>query len=594
MRKAGIVLGALALVVAGVLGYLQLTRLTRYIASVKENPFRSAELAWLAEHADDVRVQALFGERLAELAKEAQCAYGSKSHVEPVVRGLAKNPPPTSDAFHRQVVALWAHFHEVDLAPLLQRIPDGPLRDGAVVTELHRLAQSSDYRADPCFDRIVGALEARKAAPDAAYADAVVSAGIHYRHAGVARLLDKLAGSPLLPPAVAHGIVEVGTRGWPGKDTLERLKALVQKARPPVDDQVAGAILALWRGGLTEVLDLARALGPGAAQPLRQAVEALNGTPKRAHAQVLLAKLGWGEPVSPADAAREVMAIVEQLRFAQEARERNAMSYERGDYSLLTWAKINDATVESLVALGPAAVAPLKDVLTYNPRDVVGHAARALARLDAAALSARVVQGFDELERSWALFKPKPGEPIGGLASWGYLVTEGMSALVSIEGEAAEVAFLRALASSIPQLSDWAGNVLEKRLGCDRRGDAFFRFLASRSSFSLGTVQAYEQSLAAYGAQVVPSVVASLEALLVKAGNPAKVPWVHKVIAFHVLAKVGDRRAVPVLEKYRADRSSYALTRTAYDRRGEAGKSTSQTIYFATLCDEALRASAAR
>jgi hypothetical protein len=119
------------------------------------------------------------------------------------------------------------------------------------------------------------------------------------------------------------------------------------------------------------------------------------------------------------------------------------------------------------------------------------------------------------------------------------------------------------------------------RLKPDALIDVLFNYIAKKDSFEVREVNVYEGMLRATGPAGGERIVQNLARLLDRAGgDPDKVFWIYKKMAFTVLRDTGKASGIPVLKKYLADPGSYESTQT----NARTGVTKRQEITFRSRC----------
>jgi hypothetical protein len=270
------------------------------------------------------------------------------------------------------------------------------------------------------------------------------------------------------------------------------------------------------------------------------------------------------------------------------------------------WGKTDQPTIEhslaSLVAIGPAAGEALEVGLANPHRAIVQVAAKALARVDAKRLIARVRVAL-------ALFSPEAkkleelpmGQPLPKdlkLTTYigeGRVAAEGLAALAETPGDEDMVDLLRdAVACPDPTAAERAVAALAKRLDTAHFVPALFASFAEKRRFSHDEIDIYVKALTDRP-DAGPALVKTLEKLLNAAGTPDALPAIHKIVALRALEAVGDKSAVAVLERCAKDATSYTDVMTTYDRNTmRPTKVEKQERSFAELAQAALRSARGR
>jgi hypothetical protein len=140
----------------------------------------------------------------------------------------------------------------------------------------------------------------------------------------------------------------------------------------------------------------------------------------------------------------------------------------------------------------------------------------------------------------------------------------------STDSPAADLCLLRGLSTFDEDLAGRCARRLQERQSGSELVETLMGYVARKPRFSAAEVELYEDLMVARGAAGARALVAVLARLLAAAGgDPERVFWVQKRMAFRVLARVGTPEALPVLERYLEDGTSYASVERAGDRRTE-------------------------
>jgi hypothetical protein len=383
---------------------------------------------------------------------------------------------------------------------------------------------------------------------------------------------------------------------WPTAASAVIARTLA--ARPPV--QTVEQALALCAGygidGEAVFVDLAKRLDRSV---LDQALTRAAADPDervRDDARALACELGLGQPDDVASVLRVAARSAEDYltRFnAYDSTKRapdddgRCLSVVEGgpaaQWQAFTYvSNLLEGPRRALVALGPKATPALVELLETSPsRWRWTLAARALAEGDPPAF-------FAWVERQFLTF--------GRAAEADDAASERVArALVAVShlppgDPRADGCCLRAFSSVEGKVRLFALAGIEERIPAERRCDAVFDYLARREEFDVPEVQCYQDMLVKIGEDLPAHVVATLERLLAAAqGDPEQVRWIQKVLALRLLAKVGDRRALPILAKYRADTGGYQwITETTVE--GKPPERTTQEIPFAQAVAETVAA----
>lgn len=154
--------------------------------------------------------------------------------------------------------------------------------------------------------------------------------------------------------------------------------------------------------------------------------------------------------------------------------------------------------------------------------------------------------------------------------------------------DAVDFSLMRSLSSLDERVARLSALLLRKRMKRARFIDTLFQFLARKASFEERELVIYESALVGYKSSASEDIARNLTTLLDSArGRPEAVFWVHKVLAFRALKRVGTRSAMAILQKYQRDSSTYIKVQR-HPRL--PGKTQNLSLRFADLAQQALSA----
>jgi len=593
--------GGLALLLLGA-GGVYLASPMRTVERVEEDiseMVNPGTIETLLDNADEPRARALLR---AWYVHEAENCYRAlndyyRGKLDQILPGLEAHPPEVDDAWVEAIAKLSLGGDWTAGQRLVPGYDEDPRVVEAALDYLtfyderpHFWAESGPYhdRYAEVVLRVLALLEARGVDPER-YAERTIRIAFASGRADLLAVVDRWGeDDPRVVAARAERVARAGGAFWKESERYARLQERVAAiptealGEPLLDaflanfaaimaDELQGPRTISERSDSERCVAALRARGGDLGRRLRQRAFALEEGPERLHGRLLALRLG---AAGPGD-AEAVLARVSELTPRESGKRKPLKHYT--------------AYREALTAVGPAGHDPLLAALRErgNAR-VAPLCARVLAAVDAERFAGDALGILADYEPlAWRfLARGVEGaeEEAARFRALQLAATQSLEALARVEGRAVDVAFVAALACPDSGIQEYAATTLRERLDTDGFADVLFHYLASRPSFRVREVKVYEDALTSY-ADVTPAIVRNLTALLERAGAPDDVSWIHKVIAFEALAKVGTAAAVPVLERYAQDTESYEHVETV--TRGAETTETTREIAFADLAREA-------
>jgi hypothetical protein len=329
-------------------------------------------------------------------------------------------------------------------------------------------------------------------------------------------------------------------------------------------------------------IGLALAL-PGAAGHLR---ERLKSAPKDSNERQALEKLI--AKVAPTDS--DVRHLI-----AEAAEYRDDPDYSPIGLDFKPNPKQKEA-LASVLRLSKKTAPALKDIYLSSYDWGISHvSARALAQKDPVMLAKATIIQLRNYNQFYKEMISGPADIKKLLYHYGVPAAAGLLALRPIKGNAeVDYTFMQTLSCLDQQFAQYATAALKERLERDKFVAALFSFLALKTSYSMYEVDVYKKALLSYPDSSA-AIADNLELLLKAAGgNPAKVPWIHKVIALSCLIENGKPAARQTVEKYKGDPGGYTYVEYRLDADGKRQDEHLTRKRFADLANETLRALASR
>jgi hypothetical protein len=279
-----------------------------------------------------------------------------------------------------------------------------------------------------------------------------------------------------------------------------------------------------------------------------------------------------------------------------------------------------DAEAKSIIAFGEAGTPRLRAALQTTDRAAINLAAEALrevnlpflithcrAKLGEYAKEARREKGLYWAFQVARLYRDarenpagaKPGTPTITAAQnaeatkvlkefddRSFRIVEMLKALSAVpDNEDADFCFIHGLSSFSKAVAEYCATTLQTRLTTDELVDVLFRYIAKKSEFEVREVEVYEQLLRATGTAGGARIGVNLTRLMKDAeGDPEKVFWIYKRMAFTVLAETGGPGAIPAIEPYLKDTQAFILTGSA------GGRPTRREVKYADIARKAIAA----
>jgi hypothetical protein len=576
------------------------------------------ETEYLVEHADDPRVTEAFWAQLERICEQAKSGSkdSNKPELEQVLRAFDRRVPEPNDLF---VACATRARVRLGLEKARSWVP-GWEKDARVTAELQKelvaFANVSGYDgfsdkalADD-FPIVLTELEARTVEPDAKAVDALVTIAVRRKLEAAQKWASRRAGDGRVDDALAR---ELAAQCGPTPDekaVAAAAKLLAARGVPPTDALVKLVCDAWSLTYSPELIDLARSWGQDGARRIRAYTDAIPGL--RKEPLLLLARI---DPrVEDVPGILVISTTGSPFADRQGIDLDPTIAQQAPIDSRYAPNKYNEETRKALVAIGAKAKAEIAKGLDHPCRSVAWASARALAEIEPAALVDGVESRIELYNRRYPALavaresvnhsdpharsaaRKVAGEvlPLAQGVAEGLLALESMVGLADAEGKGtdrADLCFMRGLSSTEEGLAKYCAGVLKTRLDLDRFIDTLFRYLARKEQFKMAEVDVYESALTSKGELGCPGIVRNLEKLLAAAGgNPERVFWIHKAIGLRCLARVGDERALPILDAYSKDTGGYTHVSTKTDRAtGQVDKKETLVLYR-TICDDAREA----
>jgi hypothetical protein len=576
MKKFFLAVLMLGLVGGGVGWWM--TRVKRAITGVHETFGDRYDIgSWkvLASHTDDPNAYYALVRGL-ELRTNT-CVRGTTDEpIDVAIEGLTKHPPSGEMWFKTLARARGNYQNAAKWKPLLDAAGKDPQLRPALLGQVRYLA------ANYCTTALDETLEdlltrAEKIAP--LTDDEGRAALLRYKLREVAppapikKRLDVPADDDVEGRALVRLVAaETSVEGIDNAKEMDRFIAIAgpiwAKKPPPFSDKAIETIAFWAKNSWSPAIGLGRILPPAAQKQV-----AAQGAPP-------------GFMSSLAVTGNAKVDAMTELFASLISRDDKEPDYQKDSLYINRIPKVQDrdtAAYEAAMALGHDAVKPLLKSLSSNQPRSVFTAARALAKLDPAALVEAAMPAFGTFDTG-----VKMKFSAGMLADSSLVPSATLVALKDVKGEAADVAFFRALSSPDPSMASYATQALDQRLSGEGFVDGVLRFLSRRTEFDAWELTQVENAIVAKkGAG--PAVARNLKRLLdEQGGDPARVFWALKIVSLKACARVCGKDAVPVLEKYALDGGAFSDVKTQ-TRNGQAvGTPTKTSVSFASLAQTAL------
>jgi len=595
------------LAVAGVWAWWTATEVDRKLADFNRASWVSdQDWDWMSSHGGDPRVQRAMVERLEKAGNSNPAFiedYG-KRELDHIGQVLKAHPPTIDDGFLRTLAKVVVAKDYPDVGKWFPAYASSPAVASELLAQLQDMTKSY-YRwsefpnlLEKNYGVLEDELDAHKVPDDDARVAAETRVSLRYGFPRCVEKVKRYGDDPRVTAAcVEHVIFMAGQSSYrSARDETERVMTALAARKPEPTDALLDAICRY--GGNKETDAVVKAWGPAALPKLAARRDAQKDEWIKTQASALLARTGGGGAGDVAPILQELTRWLPPPSPSLSDDTPISPLFETTD-----WGKTNQYTIDqslaSLIGIGPAGVEGLKRGLRDPHRPLVQVSAKALAKVDPKAL-------IEEIRTALRLFGPQAqtlaelpmGQPVPAsfmretYTTEGRVVAEGLAALRELDKLPDDIDPLLRDAVSCPDSSvaQLAVDSLGKRLDTQRFVPSLFGYLSGKSRFSHDEIDFYVKSLTSRR-DVAAVLLKTLDAMLGAAGgSPDRLPMIQKVVGLRAIAEVGDASAVPVLEKYAADRTGYRDIRTQYNTNTmRPTRSDSEQRYFADLAKEAIQ-----